>query len=230
DISVNGNEMTCRARMPIAQLAIERRIRLQHGGVLRISETVENLAALDRPVAWTEHVTLGPPFLEKGVTRFRIPAVRSTTFDGAEFSWPHLPLDGGAAEDLQVYTNAPSCGRYSAHLMDPKREQAFLLAFSPTSRVLLGYVWRRADFPWMGLWDENYSRTAAPWSGRTLTRGLEFGASPMAETRRKMIERNSLFGTPAYRWLPARSRTQVTYTAFIRSAPGIPEEPGDLQA
>ena len=46
---------------------------------------------------------------------------------------------------------------------------------------------------------------------RTLTRGMEFGASPVAETRRQMIERGSLFGVPAFRWIPARTRVEVRY-------------------
>jgi hypothetical protein len=109
--------------------------------------------------------------------------------------------------------------------MDPAREQAYFLAWSPTSKVLFGYVWRRADFPWLGMWDENYSRPAPPWGSRTLTRGLEFGVSPMAESRRSMIERHSLFDTPTYRWLPARSRLEASYSAFIRTADAIPEQP-----
>jgi len=225
EISAGDGQMTCRCRMPVAQLAFERRLRLAPGGVLNIEETVENLSALDRPIAWTEHVTLGPPFLEKGATQFRTPAARSCTFAGVRYEWPDFPLPEGGTEDLRVYTDQPACGRYSAHLMDPAREQAFFLAWSPASKVLLGYVWRRADFPWLGMWDENYSRPAPPWGGRTLTRGLEFGVSPMAESRRKMIERHSLFETPVYRWLPARTRAHVSYAAFIRTADSIPEEP-----
>ena len=58
----------------------------------------------------------------------------------------------------------------------------------------------------MGIWEENFSRTHAPWNGQTLTRGMEFGVSPMAESRRQMVDRGRLFGVPAYRWLPAKSR------------------------
>ncbi len=80
------------------------------------------------------------------------------------------------------------------------QDRAFFFAFSPRSSVLFGYVWNRADFPWLGIWEENHSRKQPPWNGETLTRGLEFGASPIPESRRKMIGRNNLFGVPAYRW------------------------------
>jgi hypothetical protein len=216
EIRASGHELTAQTRLPAAQLAFERRIRLEPHGVLRISETVENLAGLDLPIAWTQHVTLGPPYLEKGRTQFRAPGTRSRTIEGRDFDWPG---------DLGVFPDAPSSGRFATTLMDPHRDQAFFLAFTPATRVLFGYMWKRADFPWLGVWEENYSRTNPPWNARTLTRGMEFGASPIPEPRRKMIERNALFGMPSYRWLPARGKASVDYLAFIRPADKIPNEP-----
>ena len=44
------------------------------------------------------------------------------------------------------------------------------------------------------------------------------------ESRRKMIERGTLFGVPGYRWLPAKGRVTVQYSAFITTADAIPNE------
>jgi hypothetical protein len=107
--------------------------------------------------------------------------------------------------------------------MDPRREQAYFVAFSPMSKLAFGYVWNRADFPWLGMWEENHARTLPPWGGRTLTRGMEFGASPVSETRRKMIERNKLFDTPCYRWIPAKATVHVRYWAALAPAEHVPE-------
>jgi len=202
DVTATGTALTQRARLPQAQLRVERSIELDHRTVL-VAETVENESATDRPIAWTEHVTLGPPFLEKGATEFRAPVTKSLVLE-----------EGNGA--LQRYTDAPVSGGFTTHLLDPARDAAFFVAWSPRSRVAFGYLWRRADFPWLGVWEENYSRKGAPWNGRTLTRGMEFGASPVAETRRQMIERGSLFGVPAFRWIPARTRVEVRYCAAIR--------------
>ena len=67
--------------LPSAQLRVGRHVLLD-GRTVRIRETVENLASADRPIGWTEHVTLGPPFLQKGATEFRVSADRSLVFDG----------------------------------------------------------------------------------------------------------------------------------------------------
>jgi hypothetical protein len=46
---------------------------------------------------------------------------------------------------------------------------------------------------------------------------MEFGVSPFPETRRQMIDRGRLFDTPAFRWIPAKSRVEVEYTAVTGS-------------
>lgn len=179
-------------------------------------------------------MTLGPPFLQKGITEFRASASRSKVFEadfgvadylriGAEFDWPNAPrLDGGAA-DLRRFTDGRESSAYTAHLMDRDREHAFFVAFSPAAKLAFGYVWKRADFPWMGIWEENYSRLGPPWNGQALTRGMEFGVSPFPESRRQMVERGSLFNTPTYRWLPAKRRLEAEYWALTFTAERVPE-------
>jgi hypothetical protein len=233
-IRAEGDQMTTSANLKHAQLHFERQLALDADGqTVRITETVYNRSAFDRPIAWTQHVTLGPPFLTKGSTQLRAPGTKSKVYDaefgaglkqGAEFDWPMAPHSDGSKQDLRVYTNAASSSGFTTHLLDPHREEAFFIAFSPESKVLFGYRWRRPDFPWLGLWEENMSRTQTPWSGKTITQGLEFGVSPMPETRRKMIERGSLFGVPGYRWIPAKGRLSTQYSAFITIANIIPEE------
>jgi len=232
-IDAAGAALTMRASLRLAGLQFERRIEL-HGGAVRFHETVDNQSACDRPVGWTQHVTLGPPFLQKGVTTFGASATRAMVFErdfggagllepGALFDWPMAPaLDGGRV-DLRTMTDRQASSAFSTHLMDPGRAYAWFVAFSPESELAFGYVWRRADFPWLGLWEENHGRTHAPWLARALTRGMEFGASPFPETRRRMIERGRLFEVPTFRWLPAGSRTSVEYWAVARRATAVPD-------
>lgn len=232
EITHSASSLSLRARLPQAQLQVERRIDLVDRAV-RIREAIENLSAADRPIGWTEHVTLGPPFLDDR-TEFRASATRGKVIDGtfgpadylaggAEFAWPQAPRAAGGSHDLRRFPGGSPSSAYTAQLMDPEAEHAWFVAFAPASGLALGYVWRRADFPWMGIWEENRSRPAAPWNGRAVTRGMEFGVSPFPETRRQMIERGPLFGTPTFRWIPAGGRVGVEYWAILRNAPFIPE-------
>ena len=233
EIEPSATRLVMRADLAEASLQVERRIELQDRAV-RIVESAENTTATDRPVAWTEHVTLGPPFLERGSTEFRASATRSKVLEGdfgsadylvpaAEFDWPEAPRRDGGTADLRVCNEAAVSGAYTAHLMDAASPHAYFVAFSPRLRQAFGYIWRQADFPWMGIWEENHSRAAPPWSSRTLTRGMEFGVSPFPESRRKMIERGRLFDVPAFRWIPARTRVEVEYWILAPEANRIPE-------
>jgi len=237
DVTAEGeNCLTMKGLLKRSHLRFTRQLKLAPGsGVVLISEEVCNLSSSDRPIAWTQHVTLGPPFLETGRTEFRLTATRSKVGDAsfndnlgpyapaAEFAWPFCPLKTGGTEDLRVYTKGPVSGGFTTHLMDQAREQAFFLAWSPATKVLFGYVWKREDFPWLARWEEHRLRTALPWNGKAVTCGMEFGVSPLVESRRSMVERGSLFGVPSYRWVPAHTKLTVEYCAFIMTAEKIPE-------
>ena len=235
-VSEKAGELLMETALPLAQLHFERRLELRDRAVL-IHETVENLSACDRPIGWTQHVTLGPPFLQKGTTQFRASATRSKVFEGefgsaaylvpgAEFEWPSAPAASLGYEDLRLFNGAATSSAYTAHLMDPKREFAFFVAFSPAHKLAFGYVWRHTDFPWMGIWEENQSRAHAPWNGATLARGMEFGVSPFPETRREMIDRGKLFDAPTYRWLPAGGRLEAAYWVIAQIRRVGPRSPG----
>jgi len=234
EIEGGDDRLLMRTHLPMAGLRFERTLEL-HSRAVRFREQVENLSSCDRPIAWTQHVTLGPPFLEPGQTQFRAPATRSKVFEsefgsdaylatGAEFDWPAAPAAGGGTVDLQVYREAGASSAFTTHLMDPGKEHAYFVAWSPAVKLAFGYVWNRADFPWLGIWEENHSRKNPPWNGESLTRGMEFGVSPIPESRREMIDRGRLFGVPVYRWLPAKGRLETEYWAALQPADSVPEE------
>lgn len=221
EIDVSDGTMTCVCEMPMSQMRFTRRLRLDGSKVL-IDETIESLSSWDRPIAWQQHATLGPPFLERGRTRFEVTTTRSRTYEGdfgnlfdsaVEFDWPLAPLKGGGAYDLRVYSDREISAGFTTHLMDPSKEQVHFRASN--GGVTFGYSWKRSDFPWLGIWEENCARKGAPWNGVAVTRGMEFGVSPQAETRRAMIDRGELWGVPAYRWLPARQSLHASYEASI---------------
>jgi hypothetical protein len=142
-----------------------------------------------------------------------------------EFEWPNAPHKNGSTIDLTTMPALPRSAGVTGHLVNEDREQAHFIAWNPKLDVGIGYAWRRADFPWVSLWEENRSRDNPPWNGRTITRGIEFGVSPFAEARRSMIDRASLFETPVYRWLPARAKVTAEYLAFVRQAVTLPDQP-----
>jgi len=117
---------------------------------------------------------------------------------GACFDWPLAPRKGGGTADLRLYTSLLASSAYTAHLVDRAQAHAYFVSHSPTHQLAFGYIWRTTDFPWLGIWEENCSRSAKPWNGSSVTLGMEFGVSPIPESRREMIDRGTLFGVPSY--------------------------------
>src|SRR5687767_7063542 len=155
-----GDDLVARAHFPIAGLDFERRLVLRERA-LTIRETLVNRSGRERQIGWTQHVTLGPPFLERGATEFRTSATRSKVFEstfgahdyltpGAEFVWPMAPTLNGGVSDLRVLTNADHSSAYTAHLVTGS-DPAFFIAFSPRVELAFAYLWKASDFPWMGI-------------------------------------------------------------------------------
>jgi hypothetical protein len=198
DLDASGQSLVARARFPIAGL--------EFGAASRCAIACSRFASASSTVGigsrdgWTEHVTLGPPFLQRAATQFRASATHSKVFESkfgaddylresAEFEWPFAPRQDGRRADLQVFTDAERSSAFTTHLMDRDRRAAYFVAFAPAFDLAFGYVWDPTDFPWLGIWEENHSRLHQPWNGQTLARGMEFGVSPVPETREAMIAR-----------------------------------------
>jgi hypothetical protein len=216
--------------LPEARIRFSRTLTLDRvNPVIYCEEEAVNLSPYDRPISWNEHVTFGPPFLETGITWFDMPATRAKVCAGsyssrfflqpdAEFSWPNAPTRNRKRMNLRT-TPALRFGHYTAQLLNPELEIAFIAACNPRLKLLVVYAFRRADFPWVGNWEERYNRTQAPWLRKTFCRGLEFSTTPFAIPRRETIGQGPLFGEATYRWLPARSKAQVRFLILLFEVP-----------
>ncbi len=218
--------------LPEARIRFSRKLTLDRmNPVIYCEEEAVNLSPYDRPISWNEHVTFGPPFLEAGVTWFDMPAMRAKVAPAshssgcflkpdAEFDWPNAPARNRGRMNLRT-TPALRFGHYTTQLLNPKLEIGFIAACNPRLRLLVVYAFRRADFPWVGNWEERYNRTQAPWLGETFCRGLEFSTTPFAIPRRETVAQGPLFGESTYRWLPAKSKARVRFLILMFEVPEI---------
>src|SRR6266436_6031291 len=140
-----------------AQIDFSRTVSVDRANpVIYCEEQATNLSVYDRPISWNEHVTFGPPFLQCGTTVFDMPATQAKVCSpgyseriflqpDAEFAWPDAPMKQGGTADLRT-TPDRRFGHYTAQLLDPNLEIAFISACNPSQRFLVVYVFRRADF------------------------------------------------------------------------------------
>lgn len=214
-------------RLPAAGLRFRREVSLRRGeSVIYVQESLTNERAQDHFFHWAQHVTLGPPLLHPDESVTALPGTRAITWphgyegaslvrDNQEFMWPEAPAIEGGEVNLARPFARDGKGIVAAVLLDPKREFGFVAALNWKLGLLLGYCFRRSDSPWVTIWEENVARADLPWDGKTRARGLEFGSTPMPVGKEETFARGSLFDTPTFRRIPAKSELRTPYVAFL---------------
>ena len=211
--------------LPLAHETLTRTIEMVEGeNVVYVTSDLESGLTVDRPISWAEHATLGPPFLEKGKTVVDMPALscRVRPFKPGpipgrlayerDFRWPLAPTKDNGLADLRLvpvdhnYLDLASCQ------MDPQRKLAFVTALHLDKHLLFGYVFRQQDYPWLMSW-MNYTGDSRA------ARGMEFSTQPFDVSHQETVAMSPLFGTPTFRWLPAKAKLQTRFLMFYVRVP-----------
>jgi len=219
EVDRSAHSLHLAAHLPEASIHFERVLTCE-GGAIYFEEMARNLSAWDRPVAWCEHVTLGPPFLDSVSTGFHASLTRGfrTSADPAqEFLWPEG--HGEFPSNLTRFSSRRHSDLVNSFLVDPAREHGHFAAWNSGQKLLIAYVFRRCDFRWMNVWECN--------DDRRQTRGMEFSTTPIEGTLRQLVSSRPIWDVPVYEWLPARGEIRKEYTVFLSgiqdSFPGVAE-------
>jgi hypothetical protein len=212
------------ARLPLAQEAVTRTITLLAGeSVVYVSTEVENLLAIDRPLSWAEHATVGPPFLTPGqtiidiaATNCRVRAQKAGSTGklayGKDFVWPLAPRATGGTVNLTTVPANETSLDLAACQIDPARTNGYITALRPDKHLIFGYVFRREEYPWVMSW-MNYTGNARA------ARGFEFSTQPFDISHRETVDAHEMFGTPTYKWLPAKAKLRSSFLFFYATTP-----------
>jgi hypothetical protein len=215
-----GVTLSYAAALPSTQCRVERTFTLLPDETVGyVEETVENLARIDRPVQWVQHITFGPPFVEVGKSQVDAPVIKAvigamrTGQAPTEAAWP-VAKDSQAIEvDLRAFS-----GRTGTWLLDQSRPRVYFTMYNSDYPVLIGYVFPSASNPWVLDWQENQRIKGTPWDGKVIARGICIGDSPV-EGLRNALRRESAFGVPVYSWIQAGQRRTQSYAFFLAEIP-----------
>ena len=219
-------------KLPVSGLRFSREIELRKGeSVAYFKEVVSNERKTDHFFHWTQHITLGLPFLSADDALVSIPGTRGITdphgYDegrallssNKEFRWPYAPLIEGGKVDLTRPFLRQGLGFVVAVLLDKQKGIGFVSAVNHKLGLLIAYCFRRSDFPWVAIWEENLGIAASPWKQRTRARALEFSTTPLPVLRRDAFLSGQLFGEPTLTCVPAMGRKTVHYLALLGRIP-----------
>jgi beta-lactamase superfamily II metal-dependent hydrolase len=219
------HSVVMQATLPLAQEVLTRTIELADGeSVVRVTSDLESLLSVDRPISWTEHATIGPPFLEKGkvvvdmpATHCRVRPYKPGSIPGhlvydQDFTWPMAPTVDGGRADLRVIPTDHNWLDLASCQLDPARKLEFVTALQLEKHLVFGYVFRREDYPWLMSW-MNFT------GDNRAARGMEFSTQTFDISHRETVAMSPLFGTPTFRWLPAKSKIQTRFLMFYTRVP-----------
>ena len=219
------HSLTMRTTLPLAQEVFTRTIELAEGeSVVRVTSDLESLLSVDRPISWAEHATLGPPFMESGkvvvdmsAANCRVRPSKPGPIPGhlvydKDFKWPMAPTVDGRQADLRVIPTAHNWLDLASCQMDPARQLEFVTALHLEKHLIFGYVFRREDYPWLMSWMNFTGDDRA-------ARGMEFSTQTFDVSHREAVAMSPLFGTPTFRWLPAKSKIETRFLMFYTRVP-----------
>jgi hypothetical protein len=218
-------------RLPVAGLRFSRTIELRKGeSVAHFKEVVRNERKADHFFHWAQHVTLGLPFLSPDEAVTTMPGAMGITYphgydegkgllaSNRVFRWPTAPLVEGEVDLTRPFLR-DGLGFVVAVLLDKKKALGFVAAVNGKLGLLVAYCFKRSDFPWVAIWEENLAMAAPPWKLRTRARGLEFSTTPLPVLRREAFLSGGLFGESTLTYVPALDEKAIHYVALLAKIP-----------
>lgn len=211
----NGSSLEMSADLPMAALHVVRRAAMDGAGsILRVSESVTNQRPLGRIYNMVQHPTIGPPFLDETTVvdaNARRGFMQSSPLPNPEepsVYWPQA-LKDGMPVDLRHLTDDPLPNVVSYVI---EGDYGWTTAVNPGRRLLVGYVWKTADYPWFNAWRHVVN-------GKPAARGLEFGTTGLHQPYPILVKKGFIFDRALYRHLDAGETTTRSYSVFLTQVP-----------
>jgi len=207
-------ELRMGAFLPMSGLAIDRHARMAGASAVRVTETVSNRNRLGRMYNFVQHPTIAPPFLDATTvvdSNARRGFMQSSPLPNPEEPpvwWPQAQKEGTAV-NLRHLTDDPLPNVVS-YTVD--EEFGWVTAATPGQGLLVGYLWRTSEYPWLNIWRDVRD-------GKPAARGLEFGTTGLHQPFSVLIAKGKIFGRPLYGYLDAGESHTRSYAVFLAKIP-----------
>jgi len=203
------------ATLPMAGFEVTRRMRLSDGAaLLRVSESISSTNKLGRVYNMVQHPSIAPPFLDETTVvdaNARQGFMQSSPLPNPEqpaIVWPHALKDGQPV-NLRNLTNdaAPEVASFTI-----EGEYGWVTASAASKGLLIGYIWKTSDYPWLNIWRNVVN-------GKPAARGLEFGTTGLHQPVGILVAKGRIFDRPIYVYIDAGQTVTRSYAAFLFKIP-----------
>ncbi len=215
-----GNSLTAvmSVKMPLAGMSVRREIELhKSAAVFSVRETVINENTHGRIYNMVQHPSIGLPFLseetlvDSNATHGIIPVREGSKQEPKMIQWPKATDSKGASVDLR-HIDSTGDPVMSSFIFDDKDEYAWATAASPSKGLLIGYLWKSTEYPWINMWRRSQN-------GKVYARGLEFGTTGLEVPFADLVKEGSLLGRPLFLYVDTKQSASRQYACFLASIP-----------
>jgi hypothetical protein len=210
-----GLSMMC--GLPMGGLQLTRKIELsENEPVFFVKEEIKNLNKYGRMFNIVQHVTIAPPFLDKSTL------IDNNTEKGFEdkldgslyqedpvYIWPDANHNGKAISLRQFQNEWPLV---SSFMYNRNNKYAWVTASNPQKNLMLGYIWKTEDYPWINFW-------RSMKNGIPMAFGMEFGTTGLHESFPILAKKGKIFDRNIYAFIDADEVISKSYTAFLSKIP-----------
>ena len=209
-------EAEASARLPKAGLSVRRRLRFsRQAAACAVVEEITNENPLGRIYNAVQHPTVGPPFLD-ATTIVDCNGRRGFAQGGPlpspeepSFFWPQALNRDGESVNLRRLASDPNPNVVSYVI---EESHGWVTAASPQQGLLIGYVWKSTDYPWVSLWRDVRD-------GKPAARGLEFGTTGLHQPFAILVEKGRIWERPLFEHLDAGQTIAKSYLMFLCRIP-----------
>jgi hypothetical protein len=208
-------EMFC--ELPIGGMTLKRTMSLsENAPVLTVREEITNINKLGRVYNIVQHVSIAPPFLDESVivdcnaSKGYMQESRWPNPEEPVIYWPAIAYKGRLV-DLRCLAGDHNPDVTSFVFAD-SLEYGWVTASNPEKGLMIGYVWKLTDYPWLNIWRNTVD-------GKPVARGLEFGTTGLHRPFGDMLAKGKMFNRPIYEYLDAGETIVKSYRAFISQIP-----------
>ncbi|MEI7675143.1 MAG: hypothetical protein WCJ03_00070 [Bacteroidales bacterium] len=200
------------AKAPIDGITVERTIQMDvKSAAYKVTEKVKNVTSIGRLFNMVQHATIGAPFLDSTTTIasnakqgflqsmcYPNPSAYEFVFPNADADSTKTPLDLSTSNNKNSYV--------STHIFADSI--GWIVAATPNKKILVGYVWKTKDYPWLNLWQQ--------WvDGKLWAKGLEFGTTGIGKSYQELLAVDTRFhGRQSFFFLDATEVVEKSYISF----------------
>ncbi len=208
---------TMGCRLPLAGFKVQRALSLGASALL-VKEQVTNVNPRGRIYNWVQHPSIAPPFLanetmvDSNAQRGFLQDNPVPTDPQKASKWPAVRINRQQV-NLRRFVNDGDDGHdVSSFVFADTTTLGWVTASNPQAGLLIGYVWKTSDYPWLNIWRYRHE-------GKVAARGLEFGTTGYHQPFPALVREQSILGRALFEYIDTGETIKKSYVVFVTKLP-----------